>query len=109
MGNRMKFCIRCNKETYYEREVMPEGYTHYAKRICGECGKFIDWMKKPKETRSKREAARVIELKRQALKLLIDEFHDKYSKLIIEIYELEVEFQYVTDNDFWKDDLHVVS
>ena len=109
MDNGMKFCRHCNKETYYEREVMSEGHPHYAKRICGECHRFIDWMKKPRETRSKKEAARVIVLKKQAVDILTEEFLAKYSKLVIEIFELEVDFQYVTDNDFWQDDLHVVS
>ena len=109
MENGMKFCRHCNKETYYEREVMPEGFPHYAKRTCGECHGFIDWMKKPKETRSKRDAAKVIELKKQALHLLTEDFHEKYTQLVIAIYELEIEFRYATDNDFWQDDLHVVS
>jgi len=104
MENGKRFCKNCQKETYYEREVMPEGYPHYAKRICGDCGKFIDWMKKPKVSQSQKDAQRTIELKKQALQLLTEEFHAKYSSMVIEIYELEIEYAYATDNNFWKED-----
>jgi len=112
MEKETKFCRNCNKETYYETEVMPEGFPHYAKRICGDCGKFIDWMKKPKVSQSQKEAERVIELKKQVIQLLISEFHEKYEQHIKELYELEVEYDYSTFNGFWKEDepnLHIVT
>ena len=83
---------------------MPEGFPHYAKRTCADCGRFIDWMKKPKVSQSQKEAERIIELKKQAIHLLTSEFHEKYSNLIIELYELEIEYAYATDNMFWKED-----
>ena len=104
MGDALKFCKRCNEEVYFDVEVMPDGYIHYAKATCSMCGKFIDWMKKPKFTNSKKEASRVIELKKQALHLLTEDFHEKYTQLVIAIYELEIEFRYATDNDFWQED-----
>ena len=100
MDNSKRFCKNCNTETYYESEVMPEGFPHYAKRVCSECGKFIDWMRKPRSSQSQEEAARVIELKKQFIQLLVAEFHEKYEQQIKELYELEVDYDYTTDNNF---------
>jgi transcription elongation factor Elf1 len=34
----------CSEETVIQ--IMPEGYIHYARLNCKECGKYIKWCKK---------------------------------------------------------------
>lgn len=41
------YCKSCKREVETNRIMMPEGYQHYAKLLCIECGTFLVWEKKP--------------------------------------------------------------
>ena len=42
----MTECKRCGSINL-DTEIMPEGYMHYSKTTCADCGCFIGWGKKP--------------------------------------------------------------
>ncbi|GAG11108.1 unnamed protein product, partial [marine sediment metagenome] len=50
-------CKNCEKEVEAEINEMPKDSLHYGKAVCPDCGRFLQWIKKPenegKRTKSK--------------------------------------------------------
>ena len=42
-----KYCRICQKDVEVITEILPPTGIHYAKATCPNCGRFIDWLKKP--------------------------------------------------------------